>query len=100
VVGRCFALPLHRFGNTLIGIQPARGYNVDPASTYHDPDLVPPHGYLAFYAYLQRHADALIQFGKHGNLEWLPGKALALSDALFSGRDPGRSADALPVHRQ
>lgn len=76
-------LPLHRFGNTLIGIQPARGYNVDPASTYHDPDLVPPHGYLAFYAYLRQHSDALIQFGKHGNLEWLPGKALALSDSCF-----------------
>lgn len=76
-------LSLHRFGNTLIGIQPARGYNVDPASTYHDPDLVPPHGYLAFYAYLRQHSDALIQFGKHGNLEWLPGKALALSDACF-----------------
>lgn len=76
-------LPLHRFGNTLIGIQPARGYNVDPASTYHDPDLVPPHGYLAFYAYLRQHSDALIQYGKHGNLEWLPGKALALSDSCF-----------------
>ncbi len=78
-----FVLPLHQHGNTLIGIQPARGYNVDPASTYHDPDLVPPHGYLAFYAYLQKHADALIQFGKHGNLEWLPGKALALSDSCY-----------------
>ncbi|CAN0605273.1 unnamed protein product, partial [Ectocarpus sp. 12 AP-2014] len=63
--------------------QPARGYNIDPASTYHDPDLVPPHGYLAFYAYLRQHSDALIQFGKHGNLEWLPGKALALSDNCF-----------------
>lgn len=83
VANDAFKLPLHRFGNTLIGIQPARGYNVDPASTYHDPDLVPPHGYLAFYAYLRTHSDALIQFGKHGNLEWLPGKALALSDACF-----------------
>jgi len=83
VAGDAFTLPLHRFGNTLIGIQPARGYNIDPASTYHDPDLVPPHGYLAFYAYLRQHSDALIQFGKHGNLEWLPGKALALSDACF-----------------
>jgi cobaltochelatase CobN len=83
VIGNAFTLPLHRFGNTLIGIQPARGYNIDPASTYHDPDLVPPHGYLAFYAYLREHSDALIQFGKHGNLEWLPGKALALSDACF-----------------
>lgn len=83
LVSGAFELPLHRFENTLIGIQPARGYNVDPASTYHDPDLVPPHGYLAFYAYLRQHSDALIQFGKHGNLEWLPGKALALSDACF-----------------
>ncbi|MFK7792921.1 MAG: cobaltochelatase subunit CobN [Devosiaceae bacterium] len=78
-----FTLPLHQHGNTLIGIQPARGYNVDPASTYHDPDLVPPHGYFAFYAYLQSHTDALIQFGKHGNLEWLPGKALALSEDCY-----------------
>jgi cobaltochelatase CobN len=83
VVSGAFELPLHRFSNTLIGIQPARGYNIDPASTYHDPDLVPPHGYLAFYAYLRQHSDALIQFGKHGNLEWLPGKALALSDNCF-----------------
>lgn len=81
--GNAFVLPIHRYGNTLIGIQPARGYHVDPASTYHDPDLVPPHGYLAFYAYLQSHTDALIQFGKHGNLEWLPGKALALSDSCY-----------------
>ncbi len=78
-----FTLALHRFGKVLIGIQPARGYNVDPATTYHDPDLVPPHSYMAFYAYLRQHADALIQFGKHGNLEWLPGKALALSDSCF-----------------
>lgn len=83
MAGDAFTLPLHRFGNTLIGIQPARGYNVDPASTYHDPDLVPPHGYLAFYAYLRQDSDVLVQFGKHGNLEWLPGKALALSDSCF-----------------
>ena len=48
-----FALPLARFGETLVGIQPARGYNIDPKDTYHSPDLVPPHGYLAFYAYLR-----------------------------------------------
>lgn len=83
VQGDAFVLPLHRHGNILIGIQPARGYNIDPASTYHDPDLVPPHAYLAFYFYLQQHTDALVQFGKHGNLEWLPGKALALSDACY-----------------
>jgi cobaltochelatase CobN len=76
-----FRLPLHRFGNVALGIQPARGYGIDPAATYHSPDLVPPHGYLAFYAWLRREfgAHAIVHMGKHGNLEWLPGKALALS---------------------
>ena len=80
-----FRLPLHRFGNIIVGVQPARGYNIDPKSTYHDPALPPPHGYLAFYAWL-RHSfgvHAMIHVGKHGNLEWLPGKALALSPACF-----------------
>ncbi|MFZ2099202.1 MAG: cobaltochelatase subunit CobN, partial [Oricola sp.] len=76
-----FALPLARFGETLVGIQPARGYNIDPKESYHSPDLVPPHGYIAFYAYLRdvHGVDAVVHMGKHGNLEWLPGKALALS---------------------
>ncbi len=80
-----FALPLMRFGKLMMGIQPARGYNIDPKETYHSPDLVPPHGYLAFYAFLRREfgAQALIHMGKHGNLEWLPGKALALSETCF-----------------
>ncbi|MBT5778663.1 MAG: cobaltochelatase subunit CobN [Rhodospirillaceae bacterium] len=80
-----FALPVLRLGNAALAIQPARGYNIDPAASYHDPDLPPPHGYLAFYAWLQRGFDAhaVIHFGKHGNLEWLPGKALALSAACF-----------------
>ncbi len=80
-----FALPLSRFGNVLVGIQPARGYNIDPKETYHSPDLVPPHGYLAFYAYLRGAFDAhaVVHMGKHGNLEWLPGKALALSENCY-----------------
>ncbi|PKA42531.1 cobaltochelatase subunit CobN [Rhizobium sullae] len=80
-----FALPFTRFGNVLIGIQPARGYNIDPKESYHSPDLVPPHGYLAFYAFLREEfgADAVIHMGKHGNLEWLPGKALALSAECY-----------------
>ncbi|RKE84938.1 cobaltochelatase subunit CobN [Rhizobium sp. AG855] len=80
-----FALPLMRFGKLMIGIQPARGYNIDPKETYHSPDLVPPHGYFAFYAFLRREfeAQAIIHMGKHGNLEWLPGKALALSETCF-----------------
>ena len=80
-----FALPLSRFGETLVGIQPARGYNIDPKETYHSPDLVPPHGYLAFYAHLRDAygAHAIVHVGKHGNLEWLPGKSLALSENCY-----------------
>jgi cobaltochelatase CobN len=85
VVDGAFALALLPLGNVVVGIQPARGYHIDPAATYHDPDLVPPHGYLAFYAWLRQSfgADAVVQIGKHGNLEWLPGKALALSADCF-----------------
>jgi len=99
-----------RFGLTFVGIQPARGYHLDPSAVYHDPDLVPPHGYLAFYFWL-RHtygADAVVHVGKHGNLEWLPGKGVGLSaecwpDALlgpmpnvypFIVNDPGEGAQA------
>ncbi|SDA91333.1 cobaltochelatase subunit CobN [Sinorhizobium sp. NFACC03] len=80
-----FALPLARFGDVIVGIQPARGYNIDPKESYHSPDLVPPHGYLAFYAFLRHQfgAQAIVHMGKHGNLEWLPGKALALSERCY-----------------
>ncbi|WP_245512258.1 cobaltochelatase subunit CobN, partial [Rhizobium leguminosarum] len=80
-----FAPPFARFGEVLVGIQPARGYNIDPKESYHSPDLVPPHGYLAFYAFLRLEfgAHAVIHMGKHGNLEWLPGKALALSATCY-----------------
>jgi cobaltochelatase CobN len=85
IEGDAFRLAVHRFGHIVIGVQPARGYNIDPQATYHDPDLVPPHGYLAFYAWLRRDfgAQAIVHIGKHGNLEWLPGKALALSQDCF-----------------
>ncbi|SEI50564.1 cobaltochelatase subunit CobN [Pseudomonas sp. NFR16] len=99
-----------RFGMTFVGIQPARGYNVDHSAVYHDPDLVPPHGYLAFYFWLRRSygAHAVIHVGKHGNLEWLPGKGVGLSahcwpDATlgampniypFIVNDPGEGAQA------
>ena len=85
IVQNAFSLPLLSFGNAVVAIQPARGYNIDPVASYHDPKLVPPHHYLAFYAWIRQEfqADALIHFGKHGNLEWLPGKALALSAACF-----------------
>jgi cobaltochelatase CobN len=74
-----------QLGLAFVGIQPARGYQIDYAATYHDPDLVPPHGYLAFYAWLRRHfqAHAVVHIGKHGSLEWLPGKSVALSRACW-----------------
>ncbi|MBS1300946.1 cobaltochelatase subunit CobN [Loktanella sp. SALINAS62] len=80
-----FKLSIHSFGNVVVALQPARGYNIDPTDTYHSPDLVPPHNYLAFYFWLRHHwgAHALVHMGKHGNLEWLPGKALALSDTCW-----------------
>ncbi len=83
--GGYFALSVLTFGNVVVGIQPARGYNIDPTDTYHSPDLVPPHNYLAFYFWLRHRfgANAIVHMGKHGNLEWLPGKALALSDECF-----------------
>ncbi|MFP6744920.1 MAG: cobaltochelatase subunit CobN, partial [Alphaproteobacteria bacterium] len=89
-----FAISAFRLGNVAIGLQPARGYNIDPAESYHDPDLAPPHGYLAFYAWLHRDfaAHAVVHMGKHGNLEWLPGKALALSSGCF----PEVALGALP----
>ncbi len=79
------ALPVIRYANLVVGVQPARGYNIDPKETYHDPDLVPPHGYLAFYIWLREvfGTHALVHMGKHGNLEWLPGKAVALSQECF-----------------
>src|SRR5262249_41714845 len=58
---------------------------IDPVQAQHDPALVPPHGYLAFHAWLADgfRAHAVVHVGKHGNLEWLPGKALALSAECF-----------------
>ncbi len=80
-----FHLPVLVFGNVAILLQPARGYDRDIEASYHDPDLVPPHAYLAAYLWLKHcfGAHALIHNGKHGNLEWLPGKATALDEASY-----------------
>jgi len=80
-----FHLPVLDYGNAVVMLQPARGYHLDAEASYHDPDLVPPHAYLAAYLWLQHEfgAHALIHNGKHGNLEWLPGKANALSPNCY-----------------
>ncbi|MGH9267244.1 MAG: cobaltochelatase subunit CobN, partial [Acidimicrobiales bacterium] len=71
------------FGNVFLAIQPPRGFGENPIAIYHDPALAPSHHYLAAYWWLERcfGADALVHLGKHGTLEWLPGKSLALSAA-------------------
>lgn len=77
-----------RRGNLLILIQPPRGFGENPIAIYHDPDLPPSHHYLAAYRWIAARAedggfgaDAMVHLGKHGNLEWLPGKNAGLSAA-------------------
>jgi cobaltochelatase CobN len=74
-----------RCGQIFIGIQPARSRETDSYASYHDADLVPPHAYLAFYFWLRQTfaVDAIVHVGKHGNLEWLPGKSVALSERCW-----------------
>ncbi len=70
-------------GNVFVAIQPPRGFGENPVAIYHDPELAPAHHYLAAYLWLRRslRADAIVHLGKHGTLEWLPGKSLGLSSA-------------------
>jgi cobaltochelatase CobN len=70
-------------GNVVLIVQPPRGFGDNPVAIYHDPDLPPSHHYLAAYHWLREgfKADAIVHLGKHGNLEWLPGKTLGLSAA-------------------
>ncbi|MER5972887.1 cobaltochelatase subunit CobN [Streptomyces sp. NPDC002055] len=77
-----------RRGNLLVLIQPPRGFGENPIAIYHDPDLPPSHHYLAAYRWIAAAqedggfgADAMVHLGKHGNLEWLPGKNAGLSAA-------------------
>ena len=77
-------------GSALIALQPPRGYGIDPDAIYHTPDLPPTHQYAAFYRWLAAPqseggwgADAIVHMGKHGTLEWLPGKGIGLSGECF-----------------
>lgn len=75
-----------RAGNVVLMVQPPRGFGENPVAIYHDPDLPPSHHYLAAYRWIAANAeqggfgaDAVVHIGKHGNLEWLPGKTLGMS---------------------
>ncbi|MCF6523328.1 cobaltochelatase subunit CobN [Streptomyces sp. JJ36] len=99
-----------QFGNVVVMIQPPRGFGENPIAIYHDPDMPPSHHYLAAYRWLEHTfgADAVVHMGKHGTLEWLPGKGLGLSagcapDAVlgdlplvypFIVNDPGEGTQA------
>jgi cobaltochelatase CobN len=83
------------FGNVIVALPPDRGRNADRRADYHDPSLPPRHALVAFGLWLQHvaRADALVHMGAHGTLEWLPGKAVALTRACF----PEILTGALPV---
>lgn len=103
-----FTFAAVRRGKALVALQPERGTPEARDDDYHDLSLVPRHAYVAFYLWLRREVDALVHVGAHGTLEWLPGKAVALSgdcwpEALighmpviypFIVNDPGEAAQA------
>jgi cobaltochelatase CobN len=72
-------------GNVFVALQPPRGYGMDPNAIYHRPDLPPPHNYYALYRWLRDDwgTDAIVHLGKHGTLEWLPGKSVGLSAECY-----------------
>ena len=115
VDGGDIVLAALQYGNVVLAIQPPRGFGENPIAIYHDPDLPPSHHYLACYRWLAAAveeggfgAHAVIHLGKHGTLEWLPGKGLGLSascapDAVlgdlplfypFIVNDPGEGTQA------
>ncbi|MCQ4083405.1 cobaltochelatase subunit CobN [Streptomyces sp. RB6PN25] len=110
VDGEDIVLASLQFGNVVVMIQPPRGFGENPIAIYHDPDMPPSHHYLAAYRWLEQSfgADAIVHLGKHGTMEWLPGKGLGLSagcapDAVlgelplvypFIVNDPGEGTQA------
>ncbi|MEV0676288.1 cobaltochelatase subunit CobN [Actinosynnema sp. NPDC050436] len=84
-----------RSGNVVVMVQPPRGFGENPIAIYHDPDLPPSHHYLAAYRWLEAEfgADAVVHVGKHGNLEWLPGKTVGMS----AGCGPDAALGDLPL---
>jgi cobaltochelatase CobN len=109
------ALAALQFGNVVLMIQPPRGFGENPVAIYHDPDMAPSHHYLAAYRWLEASRDeggfgaqAVVHLGKHGTLEWLPGKGIGMAadcapDAVlgnlpmvypFIVNDPGEGTQA------
>ncbi len=83
--GDTLAIAGLELGNVFVGLQPPRGFGENPISVYHSPDLTPTHHYIAYYSWIRDvfGADAMIHIGKHGTLEWLPGKGIGLSGSCY-----------------
>ncbi|MGH3360404.1 MAG: cobaltochelatase subunit CobN, partial [Nocardioidaceae bacterium] len=110
VDGGDIVLATLRAGNVVVMIQPPRGFGENPVAIYHDPDMPPSHHYLAAYRWLEEDfgAHGVVHLGKHGSMEWLPGKTVGLSascapDAAIGNlpliypfliNDPGEGAQA------
>ncbi|MGW5288723.1 cobaltochelatase subunit CobN [Rhodococcus pyridinivorans] len=110
VDGDAIVLATLQAGNVVLMIQPPRGFGENPVAIYHDPDMAPSHHYLAAYKWIEHGfgADAVVHLGKHGSMEWLPGKNAGLSAACatdaaignlpliypFLVNDPGEGAQA------
>ena len=82
-------------GNVFVGLQPPRGFGENPIAIYHSPDMAPTHHYIAYYRWIRDvfRADAILHLGKHGTLEWLPGKGIGLSPSCY----PEVALDDVPL---
>lgn len=79
------------FGNVFVGVQPSPGYDGDPLRLLFHPDAAPTHAFAAYYAWLEHgwRADALLHFGTHGAMEFMPGKQAGLSADCWPARLTG-----------
>ena len=99
--GRCTGateaspLPESTSATYFVGLQPPRGFGENPIAIYHSPDMAPTHHYIAYYRWLRDvfQADAILHLGKHGTLEWLPGKGIGLSPSCY----PEVALDDVPL---
>jgi magnesium chelatase subunit H len=74
-----------QYGNVFIGVQPTFGYEGDPMRLLFSRSASPHHGFAAYYTFVEKifQADAVLHFGTHGSLEFMPGKQVGMSDACY-----------------
>jgi len=77
-----------RFGNVFVGVQPAFGYEGDPMRLLFEKGFAPTHAFSAFYRWIKEDfgAHAVLHFGTHGALEFMPGKQTGLSGTCWPDR--------------